>query len=209
LKKDEEYIVKNRAAWNAAVPFHVRSAFYAQENFLNGASTLKPIELDLIGDVVGKEILHLQCHFGQDTISLQRLGAIATGVDFSEAAIEEAKSIARRLQLPVDFVCSDIYHLPMVLPRTYDVVFTTYGVLGWLPDMNSWASVVSRMLKPGGKLILVEFHPFVWTMDGECSKIAYDYFNNGPIIEIQKGSYADRQRPCRGTTACPRSSRPY
>lgn len=195
MKEYQKYFDTNRASWDKVTPFHIRSAFYDQASFLAGASTLKPVEERLLGDISGKELLHLQCHFGQDTISLQRKGAMVTGVDFSEAAIAEAKRSAVQLGIPADFICSNIYDLPRILDKQFDIVFTSYGVIGWLPDLRQWASLINRFLKPGGKFLLVEFHPFVWTLDSEFKGIGYDYFNTGPIIETLSGTYADRQAP--------------
>jgi SAM-dependent methyltransferase len=191
----QSLIDKNRIAWNAKTPFHLKSEFYRQESFLKGQCSLNSIELELMGNLVGKEVLHLQCHFGQDTLSLQRRGALATGVDFSEVAIQIAKETAEQLELPVDFVCSDIYRLPDILQKQYDLVFTSYGVLGWLPDLNRWAEVVHALLKPGGQFLIVEFHPFIWTFDDHFKKIAYDYFNTQPYLETYSGTYADRTAP--------------
>jgi SAM-dependent methyltransferase len=196
MRNFESEMEANRNCWDAVTPYHIASSFYDQESFLKGKSTLNSIELDLLGELKGKEILHLQCHFGQDTISLQRLGASATGVDFSENAIEEARRFARLLDLPVDFHCLNVYHLSEHLQeKKFDIVFTSYGVLGWLPDLDRWAAQVSAALKPGGMLVLVEFHPVVWMLDDDFTKITYDYFNSGPIHQIQNGSYADPEAP--------------
>lgn len=189
----------NRHSWNAVTPYHIRSGFYDHEAFLRGSSSLKPVEESLLDDLTGKEVLHLQCHFGQDTISLQRIGAVVTGVDFSEVAIEEAKRTAAELQIPADFICCNIYDLPHRLDKQFDVIFTSYGVIGWLPDLNRWAAVISRFLKPGGKFLIVEFHPFVWTLDNDFRQIGYDYFNTTPIHESITGTYADREAPVEHT----------
>ena len=98
----------------------------------------------------------------------------------------------KKLNLDADFICSDIYDLPDHLDKKFDIVFTTYGVIGWLPDMQRWADVVSKMLKPGGKMVFVEFHPAVWMFDNDFTHVQYSYFNSGPIIETLQGTYADR-----------------
>lgn len=189
------YLDHNKALWNEKTRHHVDSGFYAQEAFLGGASSLKQIELDLLGNVTGSTVLHLQCHFGQDSLSLARMGASVTGADLSDKAIEKATALAAELKLDARFVCSDLYSLPAVLDDRFDTVFTTYGVLGWLPDMRRWAAVVAHFLKPGGRLILVEFHPAVWMFDNDFTHIAYSYFNKETIVEHESGTYADRSAP--------------
>jgi ubiquinone/menaquinone biosynthesis C-methylase UbiE len=195
LEDFQKYFDTNRRSWDKATPFHIQSSFYDHAAFLAGASTLKPIEENLLGDLEGKALLHLQCHFGQDTISLQRKGALVTGVDFSEAAIEEARRSAAQLSIPADFICCNIYDLPRLLDKRFDIVFTSYGVIGWLPDLKSWAALINRFLKPGGRFLMAEFHPFVWTLDSEFKGIGYDYFNAGPIFETLSGTYADPAAP--------------
>lgn len=192
MKENHDYKTINKAAWNLKTHIHVESEFYNNESFLKGNSSLKQIELDLLGDIKGKTILHLQCHFGQDTISLSRLGAQVTGIDLSDNAINYAKKIAKELAIDTQFICSDIYDLPNVLNEKYDLVFTSYGVTGWLPDIKQWAKVVSHFLKPGGRFIMAEFHPVVWMFDDNFKTIEYSYFQAGEIVEELKGTYADR-----------------
>ncbi|ULT25983.1 class I SAM-dependent methyltransferase [Sphingobacterium sp. E70] len=134
----------------------------------------------------------MQCHFGQDTISLSRLGAEVTGVDLSDKAIESARKIAEQTNADVRFICCDLYDLPNHLDQQFDYVFTSYGTIGWLPDLDKWAKVISRFLKPNGKFVFVEFHPVVWMFDDNFEKIGYRYFNSGAIIETANGTYADR-----------------
>jgi SAM-dependent methyltransferase len=190
-----DYIDINRATWNKRSLVHFASEFYGQEAFLKGKSSLQEIELALLGDLKGKTVLHLQCHFGQDSLSMARMGAAVTGVDFSEVAIEKAVAVSQELQLPANFICCDIYKLPEHLKETYDVVFTSYGVIGWLPDLHQWAAIVAHYLKPGGRFIFVEFHPVVWMYDNDFEKIAYKYFNDGPIEETENGTYANPEAP--------------
>jgi ubiquinone/menaquinone biosynthesis C-methylase UbiE len=170
----------------------MKSDFYDLENFLKGNTSLNSIELALLGAVTGKTILHLQCHFGQDTLSLHRLGATVTGVDFSDKAIESATQIALDLKANATFICCDIYDLPNHLDQEFDIVFTSYGTIGWLPDLEQWAKVVSKFLKPNGQFVFVEFHPVVWMFDDNFEKIAYRYFNSGAILESETGTYADK-----------------
>ncbi len=192
MSKEINYIDINRKSWNVKTDIHIQSAFYDVESFLNGKSSLKEIELNLLGDVTGKSILHLQCHFGQDSISLSRMGAKVTGIDFSDIAIEKAKHFSVETKTDASFICCDIYDLPNYLNQEFDIVFTSYGTIGWLPDLNKWAEVVSRFLKPGGEFIFVEFHPVVWMFDNDFEKVGYNYFNTGPIIETYNGTYADK-----------------
>ncbi len=190
-----DYIEINRKSWNEKTDIHIRSDFYDNENFLQGKSSLNSIELDLLGDIAGKSILHLQCHFGQDSISLSRLGATVTGVDLSDTAIKRAKEFALKIQAQTQFICCNLYDLPRHLDEQFDIVFTSYGTIGWLPDLGKWAEIISRYLKPNGKFILVEFHPVVWMFDDDFTKMGYNYFNTGAIIETETGTYAERQAP--------------
>ena len=195
MDKSLNYIAINREAWNTKTDIHLKSEFYNLNDFIQGKSSLNSIELDLLGDINGKSVLHLQCHFGQDSISLSRLGAVVTGVDLADNAIKEAKKLAAITQTDVDFICCDVYDLPKYLNKQFDVVFTSYGTIGWLPDLEKWATIVSQFLKPGGQLVFAEFHPVVWMFDNDFEKIAYSYFNAGPIIENENGTYADKTAP--------------
>lgn len=192
MNKEKNYIEINRLAWNNKTDTHLKSEFYDLNNFIKGKTSLNNIELDLLGHLTGKTILHLQCHFGQDTISLSRLGAETTGVDFSDKAIESAKQIARDSNSNATFICCDIYDLPNHLDKQFDIVYTSYGTIGWLPDIEKWAKIVSKFLKPNGKFVFVEFHPVVWMFDNNFEKIKYRYFNSGAIIESESGTYADK-----------------
>jgi len=192
---EKDYLDKNKDAWNKKTLFHVASEFYNMNAFLKGASSLNPIEQGLLGDVKGKSILHLQCHFGQDSLSLAREGAKVTGVDFSDKAIEKAREINITMGLDAEFVCCDIYNLKEHLNKKFDIVYTSYGTIGWLPDMERWAAIVAHFLKPGGKFVFVEFHPVVWMFDNEFSFIEYSYFNREAIEETESGTYAETNAP--------------
>ena len=139
MSGQDDYIEVNRAAWNLRTEIHVASDFYDMPGFKAGATSLKPFELRLLGDVTGRSVLHLQCHFGQDTLSLSRMGAKVTGVDFSDAALQVAQETADELGLSAQFVLSDV--LKLDLGKTVDTVFASYGVLGWLPDVAAWTRV--------------------------------------------------------------------
>lgn len=196
---ENQYLEINKKLWNEKVEHHVASDFYDVPGFLAGNTSLKSAELNLLGDVTGKTILHLQCHFGQDTISLARMGAISTGVDFSEEAIKKAKELAAQTNANASFICSDIYSLPDVLDGQFDIVFTSYGTIGWLPDMDKWAAVVAKFLKPGGQFIFVDFHPVMWMYDNSFSKVTFHYFNKEAIVETLNGTYADKDAPLQNT----------
>lgn len=200
MNSTDDYLQINRQTWNEKTDIHLNSEFYDMKSFLNGRSSLNEIELKLLGDIKGKSVLHLQCHFGQDTISLSKLGADTTGVDFSQKAIKSAKEIAKKLKVNTKFVCSDIYSLPKILHKKFDIIFTSYGVIGWLPDLSKWAGVISHFLKSGGRFVIAEFHPVVWMYDNNFEKIVYSYFNTEPIIETETGSYADKSAGI--TTTC-------
>ena len=192
MKSEVNYLEINKQSWNKKTPIHLTSDFYDVEGFLNGNTSLNPIELALLGDVNGKSILHLQCHFGQDTLSLGRMGADVTGIDLSDKAIESANELAIKIGVDATFICCNIYDLPNLLDKKFDIVFTSYGTIGWLPDLDKWAEVVSTFLKSEGKFVFVEFHPVVWMFDDNFDKIGYNYFNSGPIIEVYNGTYADK-----------------
>ena len=188
----DNYLDINRASWNNTVDAHLRSAFYDMEAFLAGKSSLNDIELQLLGDVSGKRILHLQCHFGQDSISLARMGAYVTGVDLSDKAIEKASALAAELQVSASFVCCDLYSLAEYISTPFDIIFTSYGTIGWLPDLDKWAAIIRKFLKKDGKFVFAEFHPVVWMFDNDFQQVAYSYFKAEPIVESEEGTYADR-----------------
>jgi SAM-dependent methyltransferase len=186
----DKYLEVNKSLWNGKTALHVNSDFYDVEGFKRGKSSLNPAELIALGDVSGKSLLHLQCHFGMDTLSLARLGAQVTGVDLSDKAIEAANQLNDELKLGARFINCDVYSLPDLLNDKFDIVFTSYGTIGWLPDLNKWAKVVSHFLKPGGVFFIAEFHPVMWLWDSEYSYIKYPYFDMGPIVETNTGTYA-------------------
>jgi SAM-dependent methyltransferase len=157
----------NRAMWDEKTPLHVASPAYDVAGFKAGRSKLRPHEIADLGDVSGKDLIHLQCHFGVDTLSWARLGARVTGVDFSEPAVRSATELARDIGVAARFVVSDVYDAPIAVGhRTFDIVYTGVGALCWLPDMDRWAKVVHALLHPGGELYLFEFHPFKFMIEG-------------------------------------------
>ena len=192
MKEELDYININKQTWNDKTDVHIASEFYDMKGFMDGKSTLNLIELELLGDISNKKILHLQCHFGQDTMTFSRMGAKATGIDLSDKAIERAREFATKLNLDTTFVCCDIYETSKYIDEKFDIVFTSYGTIGWLPDLDKWAKVVSHFLKPGGKFIMADFHPVVWMYDNDFKEVYYNYFNVEPIIEEETGTYAEK-----------------
>ena len=192
MSDSNNYFQINKQTWNNRLQAHLDSEFYDLERFKKGATSLNEIELSLLGEIEGKSILHLQCHFGQDSISLARMGAKVTGVDLSDQSILAAEKLTKELNVNAQFICCNIYDLPQHLDEQFDYVFTSYGVLGWLPDLNAWAKLIHHFLKPNGKLILAEFHPVVWMFDDNFTHVGYNYFNTGALIEQETGTYADR-----------------
>ena len=175
---------------------HFGSAFYDVEGFKKGKCTLLDVEVEEVGDVAGKSLLHLQCHFGQDTLCWSRLGAEVTGVDYSEKAIAQANLLAKELGISATFICSDVYELDSHLDGKFDVIFTSAGVISWLPDLRGWAETILSFLKPRGVFYIREFHPAAYMFDdSEESRIPavrYPYFKlDEPMRFKNDGSYAD------------------
>ncbi len=179
--------------WNEVVGVHAQGDLYGLESFKAGESRLKYLERAEVGEVAGKSLLHLQCHFGLDTLSWARLGAHVTGVDFSEKAIALARSLAEETGLTAAFVQSDLYDLPNVLAGQFDIVYTSYGVIGWLPDLLPWGQIIAQYLKPGGFFYIAEAHPFMWVFNDQSAEfqVTTSYFARDPIKEESVGSYAD------------------
>jgi len=190
----DEYSRANQNLWNEWTGEHENSPFYDLEGFRAGRERLKSIELEEVGDVVGKKLLHLQCHFGLDTLAWARHGAIVTGVDLSDRSITLARSLSRELEIPARFVCSDILSLPEVLEDQFDIVFTSYGILHWLRDLQRWGQVIAHFLEPGGFFYIVEDHPFmrVFGSDPERGIIVDNpyFFSEEPYEAETAGSYA-------------------
>lgn len=185
------YAEINKSLWDTWAAVHIKSDFYELDNFLAGKDFLRDIELAALPEVAGKKLLHLQCHFGQDTLSWARRGAQVTGVDLSTTAIEKARELAEQLQLDATFYNCNLYDTPTALDGQFDIVFTSYGTIGWLPNLDKWAAVIRRCLKPGGTFFMVDWHPFVWMFDDEThSKITYGYFNDEMFVEDTTSSYA-------------------
>ena len=151
----------NKEHWNAVTPIHLGPGeVYDVQAFKQGKSSLLPIELEELGGVAGKRLLHPQCHIGVDTMSWARLGADATGVDFSEKAIDTARKLNQTCGLDCRFICCNIYDLPQHLHEQFDIVFVSYGALCWLPDLPKWAQILADFLRSGGTFLVIDFHPF-------------------------------------------------
>jgi SAM-dependent methyltransferase len=190
-----EYLAANKALWEEWTAIHERSEFYDVEGWIAGRDRLQAFMLEEVGDVAGRDLLHLQCHFGLDTLSWVRRGARVTGVDFSERAIELARSLAARTGLAATFVCSDVLQLDATLYGRFDIVFTSFGVIWWLPDLVRWAEVIAGHLRPGGFFYLAEIHPFAQVLDDDERvtepTLRYRYFPSPePLVFPVQGSYA-------------------
>ncbi len=194
----DEYLELNRAMWDERAPAHAASPDYQVERFLTDREHISQVvafDLPRLGDVRGLRGVHLQCHIGTDTLSLARLGATMTGLDFSEASITQARALAERTSTSIDFHVSDVYAAVEVLgAEAYDLVFTGIGALGWLPDVSRWARVVAGLLKPGGRLFIREGHPILWAADQDrldgSLVIDFPYFERSePTIWDEPGTY--------------------
>lgn len=183
-------IAANRTLWDSWTRVHRDSAFYDVPGFLAGRDPLNQIETEELGDVAGKRFLHLQCHFGIDTLGWARRGARVTGVDFSPEAIATARSLAVRAGLEATFIESDVHALGDHGLGDFDIVHTSYGVLSWLPDLSAWAKIIASHLAPGGLFHLVENHPFVMMLDDDGVSIRWPYLaTGGPLRFESEASY--------------------
>lgn len=195
----EASFAANQRLWDAWTAVHAAGEFYDLAGFREGGIRIRPYEIAALGDVTGKSLLHLQCHFGLDTLSWARLGAIVTGVDFSPAAIRLARELAADIGITdARFIESNVYQLPVRLADEFDIVYTSRGVLGWLPDIRGWARVVARFVRPGGRFYISEAHPVIQVFESEGVgprelRLQYPYWEHGdPLIFDVHGSYADR-----------------
>ena len=202
----DEEMERNRTAWDLWADLHFDSPFYETEAFRAGRLTLPAFDREAVGDVTGQRLLHLQCHFGLDTLSWARLGADATGVDFSPRAIALATGLAKACALPATFVEANVLEVRKQVAGVFEKVVTTAGVLPWLADLNQWAEAIVQMLVPGGDFYLREFHPVVQVFtdqegSAENPRIAYPYFPTGSAVrETQAGSYGAADSPFITTT---------
>ena len=199
----DEYREANRDNWDDRVPIHVASNDYGVAAFKNDEDYVSPVvrfDAPLLGDVNGKSLLHLQCHFGLDTLSWARLGAAVTGIDFSPKAIEAARQLNADTSLSGRFVESELYDSPSALDEQFDIVYTSIGAICWVPEVRRWAEVVAHFLKPGGIFYIREMHPVLWSMDYErkdglkCLK--FPYFEKAePMRWDDSQTYTDGETP--------------
>ncbi|WP_194851271.1 class I SAM-dependent methyltransferase [Nonlabens antarcticus] len=183
----------NKQTWNQKTAIHYESEFYDKSAFAKAKNSLKPYELKALGDVIGKSLLHLQCHFGQDSLSWAHKGAVVTAVDFSESAIDQARQLSMELEIPANFLCCNVLDVSNHITDTFDIIFTSYGVICWLPDLKPWAQMIARRLKKEGIFYMVEFHPIAWMFDynAESPLMKFSYALKDRIYEEYRGTYAD------------------
>lgn len=195
----DDYFADNLASWDERAPAHASSEGYAVRRFLEDPGYLSDVvsfDRPRLGDIAGLRGVHLQCHIGTDTVSLARLGARMTGLDFSPAAISEARLLARSCGADVDFVESTVADALTCLPRhAFDLVYTGIGALCWLPSIEEWADVVVGLLAPGGRLFVREGHPMLWSLDETRTDdlvVRYPYVEHPePVTDISDASYVD------------------
>ena|SRR5579872_2698456 len=194
-----DYVKINTKWWNEITPLHKKSSLYNVKKFKKGATSLQDIEKKELGNVKGKSILHLLCHFGMDSLSLARMGADVTGVDVSSESIALAKELSKELKIPARFICSDIYKLENILNKKFDIVFMSYGILLWLSDIEKFGEIIAHFLKNGGTFYIIELHPFTNILSHDM-KMQYDYFDTGPFLDDANGSYTDWKDSTKGIT---------
>ncbi|WP_340154646.1 class I SAM-dependent methyltransferase [uncultured Winogradskyella sp.] len=194
MKDNTNYFEVNRATWNKKVAIHSQSEMYDLDAFKKGKSSLMPYELKALGNVKDKFLLHLQCHFGQDTLSWSRMGAKCVGVDLSDEGVKLAKQLNTELGLNAEFVCCNVLDTSEHVTETFDIVFTSYGTIGWLPDLKPWAKMIAERLKVGGIFYIVEFHPIAWMFDytDGKSEMKYHYSQDDVIYDEYEGTYANQ-----------------
>ncbi|YCO53894.1 class I SAM-dependent methyltransferase [Psychroserpens sp. MEBiC05023] len=190
----EDYFEVNRHTWNEKVKVHSKSEMYDLKAFKKGKSSLMTYELAALNNVKGKSLLHLQCHFGQDTLSWSRLGAKCVGVDLSDEGIKLAKALNQELELDAEFVCCNVLNTSDYISDTFDIIYTSYGVIGWLPDLKPWGKMIADRLNSGGMFYMVEFHPIVWMFDylEDIKVMRYGYMQDEAIYEEYEGTYANQ-----------------
>ena len=190
-----DHMATNLLNWDERVRIHVASDFYDVASFKAEKTTLLPVEVAEVGDVRGKTLLHLQCHFGLDTLSWACKSALVTGVDFSGEAIRTARRLAQELGIAARFIESNVYDLREVLTETFDVVFTSYGVLCWLPDILEWGRIVASFVRPGGFFYIIDghplFHTFADSLSGQDLRLLNKYFSSEALNYEEDGTYAD------------------
>jgi len=195
MEENASYFETNRQGWNARTELHKDSEFYDLKSFRQGKSSLFKIVNGLLTDLSNKSLLHLQCHFGMDSLSLSRKGAKVTGIDISDNSIHTAKALSKEIEVPARFIRSNVYDIEQVLGNEeFDHVFTSYGSIVWLPDLNEWARLIHKYLKHGGVFTIVDFHPALDIFNWEREVIEYNYFNKGVYKETLENTYAAKDQ---------------
>ena len=197
--QDDDRLATNRANWDERVGLHLASRFYDVDRWLADRPGPRPRELDALGDAAGLELVHLQCHFGLDTLAWADAGARVTGLDFSPEAVEAARHLAARAGLHdrSTFICANVYDAARVLaPRSFDIVYVSLGALVWLPSVGRWADQVAALARPGGRLYLHEIHPVAWSLAYQSPTFAHTYFEEpDPYVDDSPDTYTDADRP--------------
>jgi SAM-dependent methyltransferase len=195
-----DYVAINKAMWDERAPVHAASAHYGFDRFIGDARYLSGVvrfDHPRLGDLAGQRGVHLQCHIGTDTLSLARLGARMTGLDFSSAALAHARRLAQRTGTDIDFHEADVYDAVDALgARVFDLVYTGVGALCWLPNVARWARVVAELLRPGGRLFIREAHPMLWSLDERSAPptLRYPYFEHAePVVFDDPGTYIETE----------------
>ena len=193
LRRMDAHTTINQKMWDELAPLHASSSLYDVEAFLRGESKLEDLEIAEVGDVAGKRLVHLMCHFGMDTLSWAQRGAQVTGVDFSAEAIRIARELTEQVHAEAQFICCDVLEAADYLEGTFDIVFLSKGVMMWIQDLSAWADVCARLLKPGGVLYLLDYHPLAnalaQTEDGLTLHRSY-FHSPEPAVLVEDGSYA-------------------
>jgi SAM-dependent methyltransferase len=201
----DEFLAANRRNWDERVPIHRRdrTGFYAVERFLAGEKRLHAIELGELGNVEGKRLIHLQCHFGLDTLILARHGASVTGLDFSPAAIEEARLLAATTGLAAEFVCANVYDARNAVAGDFDIAYVTWGTICWLPDLAGWAQTIAALLAPGGYLYFADAHPNMLILEERDGSLVHEYPIDTPaerpLAFDEPHTYSDARAPLTAT----------
>jgi SAM-dependent methyltransferase len=200
-----EFLAANRRNWDERVPIHRRdrTGFYAVERFLAGEKHLHSIEVGELGDVAGKRVIHLQCHFGLDTLILARHGAIVIGLDFSPAAIAEARALAAQAGLRAEFVCANVYDAREAVTGDFDIAYVTWGTICWLPDLTGWARTIASLLAPGGYLYFADAHPNMLILEERDGRLVHEYPIDTPaehpLVFDQTQTYSGDRTPLAAT----------
>lgn len=200
-----EFLAANRRNWDERVPIHRRdrSGFYAVDRFLAGMKPLHVIDSGELGDVAAKRLIHLQCHFGLDTLTLARHGAIVTGIDFSPAAVAEARRLAEAIGVAGDFICSDVYAAREAVAGEFDIVYTTWGTICWLPELVAWGQTIAALLAPGGFLYFADAHPNLLILEQRDGRLVHEFPidtpADRPLVFDEAHTYSEDPTPLTAT----------